>query len=154
MMLCSCSLVQIVMVGLLIMSSAQKLEKLKRGKRIFNINGCSYRGVVVHFRSSIILPDIEAVLGVQFKDSDYFSFHHIFPRVNGTVNCPSGIHTTEESTNFDFVCMQMGTENIGVVKDAKPRFYENLVYRLVHKREDCQNLNLYIPYQGKGNACD
>ncbi|XP_061171374.1 neuroligin-4, Y-linked-like isoform X3 [Saccostrea echinata] len=147
MTLFSCFLVQTI-VGLLLVSSyAQIMEKLKRGKRIYRIDGCDLRGVVVHFRPSNFLPDIETVLGVSYEERDPFSLHRAFPMVNKKLSCPYGISKVEEATNFDFACMQMGIQNIGLVKDAKPRFYESLVYRLVYKREDCHNLNLYIPYQ-------
>lgn len=146
----SYSLVQFVFVALFLVSfSAEILEKLKRGRRVFTVNGCQFRGVVVHFRPSETLSDIEAIMGVPYADNDHFSVHYIFPRVNRSTICQDEIMIIKEATNFDFVCMQSETGNIGVVKDAKKRFYESLVYRLVHKREECHNLNLYIPYQGE-----
>lgn len=103
----------------------------------------------MHFRPSETLSDIEAIMGVPYADSDHFSVHYISPRVNRTTICQNDITIIKDATHFDFVCMQSETGNIGVVKDAKKRFYESLVYRLVYKREECHNLNLYIPYQGE-----
>lgn len=146
----NCSLAQLLILSLLLVSfQAQIMEKLKRGHRIFTVNGCRYRGVVVHFRSSDRFSDVEAIHGVPYKKTEYFSEHNPLPRINKTTICHSSSVLIKEATNFDFVCMQTGTGNIGVVKDAKKRFYENLVYRLVFKREECYNLNLYVPYQGK-----